>query len=132
MKNKKPRILIVDDTANICDILEFLFKKQNYDVFTAPDPVLGYEKALSIEPHVILSDYMMPKEDGLSFCHRVRNTAVIKDCIFIIMTNKDLNEQTKEKFHDLPDGWISKFKGYNTIVAEVNNWLDCTFDNLDY
>lgn len=129
---KKPRLLIVDDSKNLCEALSLFFKKNNYEVNYTTNTKDGYKKAIEIKPHIILSDYHMPEEDGLSFCRRIRVTPVIKNCIFLIMTNKDITDEIKDKFHDLPDSWISKFKGFGFILEEINKWVDCTFENFTY
>ena len=71
-ENTKPHILIVDDDAEIRDLLSRFLVKHDYRVTTARD---GREmkKVLSDwQVDLIVLDLMMPGEDGLSLCRKVR------------------------------------------------------------
>tara|TARA_B110000438_G_C15748422_1_gene621800 strand:- start:361 stop:1110 length:750 start_codon:yes stop_codon:yes gene_type:complete len=74
-RNTKPHILIVDDDAEIRDLLSRFLTKHEYRVTTARD---GREmkKALGDwEIDLIVLDLMMPGEDGLTLCRKVRATS---------------------------------------------------------
>ena len=62
MKMKK--ILIVDDEPNIVMSLEYIFKKENFEVFIARDGSEALDIAELVVPDIILLDIMMPKVDG--------------------------------------------------------------------
>lgn len=128
----KIRLLIVDDSVNICKTLHIILKKYNYDILTEYDSSVAVDIAIKFKPHIILSDYKMPKLNGLQFCEIVRKTDIIQNCIFIIMTDKELTDEIKEQFHDLPDGWISKNKGLKNLTNELNKWINCTADSFNY
>ena len=126
------RILIVDDEINFTKCLNIIFSDNNYKAYTANDPKEGYELAQQVKPHIILSDYMMPYENGLEFCSRVRKTEIIRDCLFLIMTNKTVSQETKDKFHELLDGWITKIDGLQNILETIDKWVKLTKDSFDY
>ena len=57
---EKKRILIVDDDAEIRDLLEFDISSSGYFVDTASDGMEGLNKALNNKYDLILLDVMMP------------------------------------------------------------------------
>jgi len=68
----KPHILIVDDDAEIRDLLSRFLSKHDYRVTTARD---GREMKKALDDwqiDLIVLDLMMPGEDGLSLCRKVR------------------------------------------------------------
>lgn len=84
------KILIVDDEPNIVMSLEYIFKKENFEVFIARD---GAEALNIIEdklPNIILLDIMMPHVDGyqvLKYLKANKNFDKIK-VIFLSAKNK--------------------------------------------
>jgi two-component system OmpR family response regulator len=70
--SSKPHILIVDDDAEIRDLLSSFLTKHDYRVTTARD---GREMKKALDDwqiDLIVLDLMMPGEDGLSLCRKVR------------------------------------------------------------
>ena len=54
------KILVVDDDANICDLLRLYFEYENYEVKTASDGVEGISYFKMYEPDLVLLDIMLP------------------------------------------------------------------------
>ena len=70
MANEK--ILVVDDDANICELLRLYLTKEGYQVTVANDGEEGLEKFNAVKPDMVLLDVMMPRMDGLEVCRRIR------------------------------------------------------------
>lgn len=68
------RILVVDDEANIVDILRFNLQREGYEVLAAYDGKDGLEKARTQSPDLILLDVMLPEMDGFQVCEELRKT----------------------------------------------------------
>jgi len=68
------RILVVDDEANIVDILRFNLQREGYEVIAAYDGPDGLDKALTQAPDLILLDVMLPGMDGFRVCEELRKT----------------------------------------------------------
>lgn len=66
------RILVVDDDADLRQLLQAYLGKHGYEVRALPD-ALQLEKNLErFAPHLVVLDWMMPGEDGISACRRLR------------------------------------------------------------
>ena len=68
------RVLVVDDEANIVDILRFNLQREGYEVLAAYDGKDGLEKARTQSPDLILLDVMLPEMDGFQVCEELRKT----------------------------------------------------------
>lgn len=79
-----PKILIVDDEKDICNALEFILKRQNYDVKTANSGEKAVEMINKEVFDVILTDLKMGKVDGLEVLEKAKEVA--PDTSVIIMT----------------------------------------------
>lgn len=73
----KPHILIVDDDAEIRDLLSRFLSKHDFRVTTAKD---GREMRQALQDwsfDLVVLDLMMPGEDGLTLCRHVRSESSI-------------------------------------------------------
>ncbi|MCA9364337.1 MAG: response regulator [Candidatus Moranbacteria bacterium] len=93
MEDKK-KILIVEDDPAQRTVLSDRMKKEGYDIIVAEDGQVGLEKALSEHPNLILSDVIMPKRDGMSMLHELRQDSWGKNAKVFMLTN--LMEKEKE------------------------------------
>ena len=66
------KILIVDDEPNIVMSLEFLLRKNGYEVFIARNGMEAMETIRREKPQIILLDVMMPGVDGYELCRFVK------------------------------------------------------------
>ncbi len=74
----KPNVLIIDDSATIRRMLEFVLRDEN-DVATADSGALGLKKAAEQNPDLIVLDVMMPDMDGHEVCRRLKADPRTKD-----------------------------------------------------
>ena len=84
--NKK--ILIVDDDPYILMSLEFLMKKNKFEVFVARNGNEALEQIKTNQPDLILLDIMMPDVDGYEICIKVKSDNKTKDIIIVFMSAK--------------------------------------------
>ena len=67
-----PKLLVVDDDPNICEMLRVYFENEGYRVKTASDGLEGVQFFKFYEPDLVLLDIMMPKKDGWQVCREIR------------------------------------------------------------
>jgi DNA-binding NtrC family response regulator len=81
MKNKK--ILIVDDEAEIAEVLEFYLKKEGFEVRVAVNGIeaLGFLNFESFDG--VICDLAMPKMDGLTLLKKVRENNDLVPFIYL-------------------------------------------------
>src|SRR5438034_8932770 len=72
MPELKPRILVVDDDQRLRDLLVRYLGGEGYEVKAVPDAP-GMDKQLARERYdLVVLDLMLPGEDGLAICRRLR------------------------------------------------------------
>ena len=65
-------VLIIEDDANIRELLQMYLERDGYAVTLACDGGQGLEKFRSIKPDLVLLDVMMPVMDGWAVCKAIR------------------------------------------------------------
>lgn len=66
------KILVIDDDQGLRKSLTLILDDAGYPVIQADDGEVGFQKAMSEDPDIILCDVRMPKVDGLEFLSRYR------------------------------------------------------------
>ncbi|SKB65346.1 DNA-binding response regulator, OmpR family, contains REC and winged-helix (wHTH) domain [Acetoanaerobium noterae] len=114
------KVLIVEDEADIRNLIDETMKKRGYETFTAGD---GYEalRLLSrTSADIVVSDIMMPHLDGLSLVKEIRKTSNIP-VIFLSARNDDV-----DKIWGLgigADDYVVKPVNINELVARIEAQL---------
>jgi two-component system OmpR family response regulator/two-component system phosphate regulon response regulator OmpR len=73
-KSANPKILVVDDDVRLRDLLSRYLGEQGFQVATLPDARDLDKKLQRDPPHLIVLDLMLPGEDGLAVCRRLRGS----------------------------------------------------------
>ncbi len=73
----KQKILIVDDDANIAELISLYLAKECYDTLIVYDGEEAIVKFREFQPNLILLDLMLPGIDGYEVCREVRKTSQI-------------------------------------------------------
>jgi len=111
------RALIIEDDANIAELLRLYLEKDGFDVIKAADGGTGVRLALSENPDVILLDIMLPVLDGWQVCRKVRETSKVP---IIMLTAKG---ETFDKVNGLDmgaDDYIVKPFEVKELLARIH------------
>lgn len=90
------KILVIEDEIALQQVLADRFKEEGFLVQTAADGVEGLQKALSWKPDLILLDIVMPKMDGMTMLHKLREDPLGKNLPVILLTNLSDTEDVYE------------------------------------
>ncbi len=74
---EKQKILIVDDDANIAELIELYLTKECFQCMQAHDGEEALKKNTSFQPDLILLDIMLPGIDGYDVCREIRKTSTV-------------------------------------------------------
>jgi two-component system KDP operon response regulator KdpE len=114
--NEKPRILVVDDEAQLTRVLRTGLKSRGYDVRTAADGLSALETFQDWNPNLVITDLAMPNMDGLELCRRLRAASQVP----IIVLSAKGEEKTKIEALDLgADDFVTKPFGIEELLARV-------------
>jgi DNA-binding response OmpR family regulator len=86
------RILIVDDSDNIRNVLQMNFEWLGYQVTCARDGEEALRLVATQPPELIILDVMMPRRNGYQVCRTLKMDAAHKDIPIIFLTAKDQKE----------------------------------------
>jgi diguanylate cyclase (GGDEF)-like protein len=84
----RERILVVDDEADIRDVLRLTLEAEGYEVLEAHDGEEALGKIRETTPHLILLDFMMPRMDGRALCQTLKKDILLQQLPIIMLTSK--------------------------------------------
>lgn len=117
-----PRILIIDDDAEIRQTVSFALRNQGYEVFLAVDGNEGIAMAETVLPDLILLDMMMPKRSGFLVLEEI-GQAIDKPVRVIMMTaNEGERHQSYARMLGVSD-YLHKPFAMDAMLAAVENAL---------
>lgn len=113
---KTPRIMIVDDDANICELVRLYLEKEGYETVVCLDGEKALNEFRTRPADMAILDIMMPKVDGITVCREIRKSS---DMPIIMLTAKG---ETFDKVLGLElgadDYMVKPFEG-KELVARV-------------
>ena len=118
------RILIVDDEPNILISIEFLMKREGYDVAIARDGEEGLAAIRAQRPEMVILDVMMPKRDGFEVCAEVRADPSLSDVRILMLTAKGREAEVKKGLALGADAYIPKPFSTHELVGKVKALLE--------
>jgi two-component system, OmpR family, alkaline phosphatase synthesis response regulator PhoP len=122
----RKRILVVDDDADVVEMLCFNLKKAGFAIGTAFNGVEALKKARSIMPDLILLDLMLPELDGFAVCEILRRDKATAS-IQIIMLTAMASELGRLTGLDCgANDYVSKPFSPKDLVSRVQNLLQQT------
>jgi DNA-binding response OmpR family regulator len=81
------RVLVVEDTKPVRDLLSILLRRRGYDVLAVADGQSALDAAAT-GFDLILLDVGLPDMNGLEVCRRLRSTAATADLPIIMLTGR--------------------------------------------
>ncbi|WP_454808365.1 response regulator [Paraburkholderia fungorum] len=76
----------MDDDPNILRPLRLLLEREGYRVLTAPDGQAALAAAVVDSPNLIVTDWMMPRMDGVALCRRLKDDAATADIPVVMLS----------------------------------------------
>lgn len=110
------KILIVEDEANIRELLRLYLEREGYTVLEAENGVEGIKKWKSDKPDMLLLDVMMPVMDGWTVCREIRAES---DVPIIMLTAKGETADRVSGLEMGADDYIVKPLEMPEVIARV-------------
>lgn len=123
MKNKDIKILLVDDDADILEIVGFNLEAEGYQISKASNGKDGIKKAQKEKPHLIILDVMMPEMDGIETCEHLRKIPELKQTIIAFLTARGEDYSQVAGFEVGADDYITKPIKPKVLVSKVKALL---------
>lgn len=123
VNNQKPKILVVEDTAQIRERIKEILR-ENCRVIEAVDGVDGYEKACYHVPDLIITDLLMPNMDGIEFSQKIFSNPITMGIPLILLSAVSSDESIIRGYKIGADDYITKPFNPETLKARVKNLLE--------
>lgn len=119
---KTGNILVIDDDAEIREIVQVLLSSEGYTVETVADGMqaLTMLTEKTFLPDVIILDIMMPDMDGYSVCKQIREISQVP---VLFLTAKNRETDLVEGFLAGGDDYMQKPFSYTELIARVGGLM---------
>ena len=120
---KTPSILIVDDEPNIVMSLEFLMRKNGYQVGIARNGTEALAAIAETPYDLVLLDVMMPDVDGYQVCRQLRQHPDRADTKVIFLSAKSREADVQKGYEVGADLYIPKPFSTRQLMEKVRELL---------
>ena len=118
------KVLIADDEPNILISLEYLMKREGYEVTVARDGQEAIDAILRERPDLVLLDVMMPVKTGYEVCHEVRAIESVKDTLILMLTAKGRETDLAKGLALGANAYMTKPFSTKELVSRVRGMLE--------
>lgn len=123
MKKKNIKILLVDDEADILEIVGYNLSQEGYQIVTATNGKEAVVKAKKELPQLIIMDVMMPEMDGMEACENIRKIPELSQVIITFLTARSEDYSQVAGFDAGADDYITKPIKPKLLVSKVKALL---------
>lgn len=117
------KILIADDEPNILISLEFLMKREGYEVLLARDGQEAMDVIARERPALVLLDVMMPIKSGFDVCCEVRASETLRDTLVLMLTAKGRDTDVAKGLALGANAYMTKPFSTKELVHKVREML---------
>lgn len=119
----KETILIVDDEADLLDLIEYNLEKEGYNVLKAENGQDGIKLARKHNPDLIILDIMMPQMTGIEVCQVLKDDPVLKIRPVIFLTARSDEKTEIEGLEMGADDFLSKPISTSKLISRIRTVL---------
>jgi DNA-binding response OmpR family regulator len=117
------RVLIVDDSPSVLQVLQFVFETEHYLVVTATDGAEGLEKINERLPDLVVTDSVMPGMDGFALLQKLKEQSATSTIPVIMLTSEDPQAPEHLDREPKPDAWLRKSADFSLLLTKVTELL---------
>ncbi len=123
METLAKKILVVDDEADVTELVAYHLKAKGFAVETLNSPNSSIGLALSFLPDLVILDVMMPDLSGVQICRMLRSDAKLKKIPVIFLTAKAEENDRIQGLETGADDYICKPFSPKELVLRVQSIL---------
>ena len=116
----RPRVLVVEDDADIAGVLRRSLDKEGYDVRVAGDGEAALDQSAAFNPDLVILDLGLPKLDGIEVARRLRSA---DDVPILMLTARDAVESRVEGLDSGADDYLVKPFERQELLARLRALL---------
>lgn len=123
MPDPAPRILIVDDDAEIVQSLRLALEANGFEVLVARDGNQGLALTVREQPDLLILDMMMPKRSGILVLEKLNRSDDPKPPIIMMTANEGNRHQAYAESLGVSD-YLHKPFPMDRMIASVRKLLE--------
>lgn len=105
---RRKRILVVDDSPIIREIMGPLLARLGYEVLEAVDGREGFARACEAEPDLVMTDLEMPVLDGLGLIRKIRESDRLKHLPVVVLSTRGADEDKRRAMEAGANAYLVK------------------------
>jgi len=113
------RILAVDDSPTVLEMIKAILESEGYEVITATDGSAALEAARSEVPDLIVLDVMLPKLDGYKVCRLLKYDQKYQHIPIVMLTAKAEEQSMATGIRTGADQYLTKPVEPETLLETV-------------
>jgi DNA-binding response OmpR family regulator len=129
-KLELPRILLVDDSLDELRLLSDVLRGEQFRLLVATDGRQGYQRAVAIQPDLVLMDVAMPQVNGFTACRLLKSDPATRHIPVIFLTAKNLPEERIKGLRMGGVDYIAKPFREEEVVMRIRIHLNRISGNL--
>lgn len=115
----KPTVLVADDNADICDLLQIGLSRLGIRVLVASNGREAYDSILANGPDLVLLDLMMPEMNGLEVLEKLRNDERFSDLPVIMITARTQDDDVERGYALGASDYVTKPFSLKDLTGKV-------------
>lgn len=112
------KVLIADDEQNIVISIEFLLKREGFEVLVAHDGDEALDRVRADRPDLVLLDVMMPKKNGYEVCQAIKSDPALSSTRILMLTAKGRDTEIAKGLAIGADAYMTKPFATRDLVAK--------------
>lgn len=117
------KIIIIEDDPDICEILEYNLKQEDFDVEVFHDGQKGLDAILTEPPDLVLLDLMLPGKSGMEIARTIRKEEQTSNLPIIMITARSEEMDILHGLEQGADDYITKPFRPKEVIARVKALL---------
>jgi CheY-like chemotaxis protein len=92
-RDERVRVLVVDDSADMREMVRLMLEARGYDVTVASNGAEAASRLPHVDPHVVITDLRMPVMDGFDLCRAIREHPLCSEVPILVLTGAALDDE---------------------------------------
>ena len=113
------KILVVDDSNSIRDMVSFTLKSAGYSTVEAKDGLEGLTEAKKSAFDLVISDVNMPNMDGITLCGELRKLPAFKFTPILMLTTESSTDMKMKGKAAGATGWLVKPFNPEKLISTI-------------
>lgn len=116
----KPKILLIEDEEDIAALIKLQAEISGYKLVAFVDGLNGYEAVEREKPDIIVLDIMLPGQNGLDVCRKIKSHAHLKTIPIIMISAKSEETDVVLGLELGADDYVAKPFSPRVLFSRIN------------